>query len=236
MTVRLKNTIKRIVKHLFFRYDQVFTAQRILEKNFFPGEDFCFVQVGAHDGRSFDSLYEFNMQRNTKGLAIEPIAEYYNDLVKNYAYNQAVQTIQMAVHATSKQVTMYRVDPQKYGQVEEWKKGIASIYPDHHKRSATDSSVIIKERVKALPFMDILEENGFITPISLLQIDVEGYDYEVLKQIDFSRIHPAIIKYEYISLQEGDTTAAKKLLSDQGYYCFEDEIDVVAVDLSRVRL
>lgn len=236
MTVRLKNTIKRIVKHLFFRYDQVFKGQRILEKNFPPGEEFCFVQVGAHDGRSFDSLYDFNLQRKSKGLAIEPIAEYYNDLVKNYAYNPGVKTVQLAVHTTRKHITMYRVDPRKYNQVEEWRKGIASIYADHHKRWATNSSVMMKENVKALPLMDILEKNNFITHIDLLQIDVEGYDYEVLKQIDFSRIHPAVIKYEYIYLQEADFAAAQRLLVDQGYYCFEDEIDVVAVDLSRVRL
>jgi hypothetical protein len=73
-----------------------------------------------------------------------------------------------------------------------------------------------------------VEESGMLDA-SLLQIDVEGFDFEVLKMIDFKRFCPVIIKYEHEGLDENDQAAARKLLEDQGYEVQEIKTDTVGI-------
>ena len=49
---------------------------------------------------------------------------------------------------------------------------------------------------------------------------MEGFDYEVLKMIDFTTIKPSIIKYEFVNLSHEDQYASKALLKQYGYYLF----------------
>lgn len=53
--------------------------------------------------------------------------------------------------------------------------------------------------------------------IDLLHIDTEGYDFEILKTIDFSVIQPAVILYETKHLSPCDQQASVELLSRYGY-------------------
>ena len=68
------------------------------------------------------------------------------------------------------------------------------------------------------------------------QIDTEGFDYEVIKMIDFDRINPKMIKFENVSLSKKDNNLVNSLLVKQGYYIFKENNDTVAVDLNRIKL
>ena len=59
-------------------------------------------------------------------------------------------------------------------------------------------------------------ENG-ITRVDLLQIDTEGYDYEVLKTFPFDLGLPVVVCFEHCHLSEGDRAAALSLLVSHGY-------------------
>jgi hypothetical protein len=50
-----------------------------------------------------------------------------------------------------------------------------------------------------------------------LNIDTEGYDFEIIKLIDFSEIKPSMILYEHIHLNAMDSTQCMNLLKDKGY-------------------
>lgn len=71
---------------------------------------------------------------------------------------------------------------------------------------------------------DVLARNG-IAHIDLLHIDVEGYDFELIKQLDLSQLAPHAILYEHMHLSESDKMAAEKLLRDAGYriQCFSKD-------------
>jgi hypothetical protein len=47
-----------------------------------------------------------------------------------------------------------------------------------------------------MSFQDLIQENH-VKKIDLLQIDTEGYDYEIIKMIDFHEIKPHIIHFEH---------------------------------------
>lgn len=73
-----------------------------------------------------------------------------------------------------------------------------------------------------------------VSRIDLLQIEVEGYDCEVIKMIDFRKINPSIIKYEHASLSNNDRTEAHTILKSNGYELFnqgEDSIGVLKSEL-----
>lgn len=71
------------------------------------------------------------------------------------------------------------------------------------------------EPVTCITFDMLLARHG-LTRVDLLQIDAEGYDYEILRTIDFARVRPAVINYERVLLQH-DEPACRAMLTAAGY-------------------
>jgi uncharacterized protein YcgL (UPF0745 family) len=60
---------------------------------------------------------------------------------------------------------------------------------------------------------------------------VEGYDAEIVRQIDFDRYAPHTIIFEYRHLHEADLADVRSLLSERGYRMRTDEEDLLATTL-----
>jgi FkbM family methyltransferase len=239
--VRFTSNVLKIVKtklarKLFPSTAAHFSLKETLQKNYPPGSPFVLIQVGAHDGVSNDFLFDFLKQHKPSGIAIEPLRDVYERLVLNYAAFPGIAAVNKAVHAEQKKVTLYRVDPSRLGGLPAWASGIGSLDPAHHKRSGTATEHIVSEEAGADHLMRIVETHPLPAPADLLQIDVEGYDLEVLKQVDFNLLRPKIIRMEYINLPPDGVEEAVLLMKRHGYYCFYDDLDVIAVDLKKIRL
>ncbi len=215
---------------------KVFSSRRLLERNFPKSANFNFVQVGANDGVSFDSLYEMVVNRKSSGLVIEPIEEYFDELVHNYIEFENIVKENKAVHPTEKEFPIYKVKTEAYDKYPDWAKGIASFNPSHHKVLNIETSDIFEVLVACDHLMNIIKENVENKEIDYFQVDTEGFDYEVIKMIDFKIIKPKILKFESVSLSLEDINSVNNLLKEQGYYIFKEGNDVVAVDLKKVRL
>ncbi|HTE40569.1 MAG TPA: FkbM family methyltransferase, partial [Steroidobacteraceae bacterium] len=113
-------------------------------------------------------------------------------------------------------IELYRVMPGALAALPPWARGLASFDRNHLVKHGIPEHAIRSTRVICKPLMALLEEHGF-TDANLLQIDVEGYDAEVLRMIDFKRLRPQLIKYEHKNLRESDAQASRKLLHDAGY-------------------
>ena len=85
------------------------------------------------------------------------------------------------------------------------------------------------ESVHCWTFHQLLERHR-LDHVDLLQIDAEGYDYEILRTIDFSRLRPRFINYERVLLHE-DEPACRAMLTDAGYVLFDWSVDTLAVAL-----
>jgi FkbM family methyltransferase len=215
---------------------KVFSSRRILERNFPKSISFNFIQVGANDGVSFDSLYEIVINRKSSGLVIEPIKEYFDVLVLNYIEFENIVKENKAVHPKEKEFPIYKVKKEAYDKYPDWVKGIASFNPNHHQALNIETSDIFEVLVACDHLMNIINENVENKEIDYLQVDTEGFDYEVIKMIDFKIIKPKILKFESVSLSVEDINSVNKLLKMQDYYIFKEGNDVVAVDLKKVRL
>lgn len=219
-----------------FLKNKILSSQSILEKNFKVNSNFTFIQVGANDGISFDFLYGFVTKRKSIGVVIEPIKEYYNELKENYLNYSKIVKINKAIHPIEKQISLYKISPNSIDKYPDWVKGIASFDNEHHKRLKIKSEDIIEEIVEADNLMATIVENYNRKKVDYLQVDTEGFDYEVLKMIDFNVIKPTIIKYEYANLKIEDQKSAVLLLQAEGYYLFNEFGDTIGINLRKVKL
>jgi hypothetical protein len=65
--------------------------------------------------------------------------------------------------------------------------------------------------------------------VNLLQIDTEGYDFEIIKMVNFETLRPDVIHYEHRHLSDADRVACERLLASHGYRLHVAGVDTTAV-------
>jgi len=213
------------------RFEHTDFFEPLLHRRLRRAPDFFFVQIGANDGVFADPIRNFVTRNHVAGLAVEPLKDVHARLVTNYRDYPKVKTANVAIHPTARSLDLHRIDPAKAGEVGEWSGGIASFHEHHHQISLVPREAMIRETVPCVTLMELLEQHG-VKRVDLLQIDTEGFDSEVIKMIDFTRIKPAIIHFEH-GLPDGVMTTAQfktcaDSLIDQGYYLVMEPYDVIA--------
>lgn len=64
-------------------YSQIGQDKYVNEKIFRGVEKGFFVDIGAHDGITFNNSYFFEKYKNWNGICVEPLPEVYELLIKN---------------------------------------------------------------------------------------------------------------------------------------------------------
>ena len=220
---------------IFFKA-KILSSERILKNNFAIQTNFNFIQIGANDGVSFDFLYDFVIQRKSSGVVVEPVLDYFKELEFNYRDFTNIIKINKAVHPIDKQALIYKIAQSSLSKYPEWVKGIASFDREHHKKLKIDSQDVLCITVEADNLMNIINDNFQNKKNDYFQVDTEGFDFEVLKMLDFKIIKPSMIKYEFVNLKTEDQKKSAILLRSKGYYLFNELNDTVAIDLKEVKL
>jgi FkbM family methyltransferase len=199
----------------------------------FGGKPAVVVQIGANDGAHGDLITAL-IRRNTdwRVVFIEPLPHIFRRLTANYPPSSNYTFENIAISQERGVRTMFYVsDNIKNAQpdVPWWYDQCGSFDRNHMLKHGFDEAFIASEDVRCEPLADVLARNG-IDRIDLLYIDVEGYDFEVIKQLDVRRPQdaPKAILYEHKHLSESDKTAAEKLLSDAGYRIQRFSADTLA--------
>ena len=81
--------------------------------------------------------------------------------------------------------------------------------------------------VPALTLESLLSKHR-VERVDLLQIDTEGFDFEIIKMIDFKRFKPEIIHYENNFLNRRQKSECSRILGDQNYALLNLGIDTIA--------
>jgi hypothetical protein len=89
-------------------------------------------------------------------------------------------------------------------------------------------------RIKTVNFETVLGMIPRDSSLELLQIDAEGFDWEVIKLFPFRRAKPSIVRYEHMHLSAEARRAAASLLRGQGYTLLAEKSDTTAVIPSRI--
>lgn len=214
------------------KYNAAINIEHFLAKELVDTENFFFIQIGANDGIRADESYDFITRNNLKGIVVEPLSDMYEKLCSNYIDYPEIKKINKAIHSSEKKMSLYRIKAD--AQVPDWCHGIASFDKNHllgGKRKIPDiEKYIIEESVDCISLDELFAEND-IEEISFLQIDTEGYDYEIIKMIDFEKYKPHIIRYECCTLSKLDNQACIEMLFQNGYKFFDEGTDMIAVQV-----
>lgn len=192
-------------------------------------DDFTIVIIGANDGVSFDWLYSYLRERNehVRGIAVEPIAEYYDELCKNFSELPGIDLVHAAVTEVEGEQTMYKVKREAFQEYPSW-KGVASLDPRHHMKTQAPASMIEKEVVKGITVPHLLESAG-LGKVDYLQVDAEGYDGKILAMWPFALVPVRLIRFEHLGMTRRELNQTCDRLSAIGYRFFVDGNDIIGM-------
>ena len=112
---------------------------------------------------------------------------------------------------------MYRVQPD--APVPAWVHGLASFRRSHlsgRKFGIRNLDQFIEEAtVPCLTFATLLKRHG-IQKVTLLQIDTEGFDCQIVRMAIEAGVYPSIINYEFVHACPAERAACKRMLAEAG--------------------
>jgi FkbM family methyltransferase len=219
---RLYRAIESVVRRrLWHRRSRQFEGT--IERYAAATADFFVLQVGACDGVMADPIHKWIKKYHWHGVLVEPQKREFERLRITYRDNPYLRFENVAIAETEGLRPLYQVDDQRVEA--EWQRGVASLVA---KPQYVREDMIVTAMVPCITFTTLLDRHH-IERIDLLQIDVEGYDYELLKSFDFQRIRPRLIRYEHLHLTSSDRRACAKYLAREGYEILAMQHDTGAV-------
>jgi FkbM family methyltransferase len=164
-----------------------------LETNVFKGyKNGFYVDVGAHDGISYNNTLYFEKNNNWTGINIEPIKSVFDKLVSNRPDNI---NLNYAICNNEGETEFYCNT-----NYTEMISGIKDTFHSKHlerlerENNETGSTTeVIKVNTRKLE--TIFDENK-VSHVNYLSIDVEGAEFEVIKSINFDKVFIDVIDFE----------------------------------------
>lgn len=147
------------------------------------------IEIGAADVKKYSNSHTLIESFGWYALLFEPIKDLYLPLANFYSNNSKVQVINRAV---VKPGTPYQVEMQELSYL----STLSSIESDlPYKKLLRQSHKIMVNTIEThkIPQLIINQNYGFI----YLSIDVEGYEYQIIKNWNFSALRPHLISVEY---------------------------------------
>lgn len=202
---------------------------KIIEENL--TDNFFFVQIGSNDGKSGDPIHKYIIKHSWRGILIEPVHYLYKKLLKTYKNNKNLIFKNVAIAKEEGYKDFYRVkendeikNPFWYDQLGSFNK---EVVLKHKAQIPYFDKYFMTEKIKCITFNSLLEEYD-VENIDLLHIDTEGYDYEIIKSVDFNKFKPKMILYEHIHLSEEDKLECMNYLRSKNYSFIIHEMDTFA--------
>lgn len=196
-----------------------------------------FVQIGANDGKQRDPLRAQILACDWSGVLIEPVPFVFERLRRNYAGVDRVRLLNLAVADHDGHVALHHLAESDDPSLPRWYDALGSLRRDvvaRHRQFIPDiEDRIVTTEVPCLTPSSLVEQHE-IGPVDVVQIDTEGYDYEILRRLPMDRLEPALVIYEHHHLSSADRAAARRLLQDSGYELLEESLDTMALSVERV--
>ena len=171
------------------------------------------VDVGAHDGSSISNSKYFVEELRFKAVLIEPLPKVFQQLENHYAGFDNVTCLNMAITNSKGTQTLHIGTDGDEGMM-------SSLSIDRNawfNKMRSSSSI----KVATDTLTNILENNNFPNDFSLLLIDTEGMDYEVLCGLNFNKFLPRVIVTEEYQHNHEKHIRKYDLLLQNGYSLVE---------------
>ena len=217
------------------------------EAYFSSGKQARVIQVGANDGIMCDPLRRFlvhGTSQDIRAVLVEPIPFYCTKLRNLYADYPNITVLNVACGAVCGRAPLYFIEPSVADQMNgdgppnDWAHGQGSFDAklvkywiernrfrgDHYVRNMDnyiDSIISIDVEIIRLSDIEMSSQNDNL----LLNIDVQGFELDVIRGIDWSRPPAYIVVEDYLN----EASPIDNYLSARGYFYLCGRIDKVFV-------
>jgi len=196
-----------------------------------------FLQIGANDGEQRDPLRLFVETRRWHGVMVEPVPFVYERLRARYRGHPRVRLENSAIADRAGLLPFYHLAQAAPGEkLPRWYDALGSFRREvilKHRDMIPDlERRIVQRDVPCLTFDQLCAKHA-VERVDLLQMDTEGYDYEIIKRIDWARWRPALVIYEHHHLNPADREQCRAEFAERGYETVEESLDTIAFDLSQ---
>lgn len=209
-----------------------------------PAAPFCFLQIGANNGYQHDPIFKL-LQRypHWQGILIEPQKNIFDtELSVMYKQYGNLQLLNAAIALANGHMPIYKIAFSN----ERWATGLTSFnrktIEQHIDNGYIDrcaekqgiqppqnrTNYITTEEVKCVTF-DTLVQQYKLIHLDLLLIDTEGFDFEIIKMINFAQLKPRLIVFEHIHLLVNELDACETILKNNGYQLQKNGRDMIAL-------
>ncbi len=198
-----------------------------------------FIQVGSNDGITKDPLHEFIVSQTWEGILVEPVSYLFEKLKANYASGAGrLHFENSAIAAKNGKMNFYHLKESKNPDIPWFYNQIGSFKEDivlkHRDLIPGFDDLFIKEPVSTIKFCDLVNKYDF-QDIDLIQMDTEGYDFEIIKLIPLSELGVEIIMYEHKHLSISDYKKSISLLNEHGFFVGALAVDTLIKDTIAIK-
>jgi FkbM family methyltransferase len=191
--LRLRKRICEAMGLDFYSRPSLYDIDRQLEKYLNYGSGF-FIEAGANDGYNQSNTYYLESFKKWRGILIEGIPELYQECLEERPQARVFNCALVADDFSDSHVTMY------YGNLMSVVKG--SRKSEAGDREQIELSKQVQQnfdsyevRVPARTLTSILDECQ-VKKIDFFSLDVEGFELNVLKGLDFKKYQPKYMLIE----------------------------------------
>lgn len=187
------------------------------------GKPLKFVQVGANDGMYGDPLRSYVLNSGWTGILCEPQRDVFELLKQNYqGHSDQLIFENIAISSAVDNIELFRAPniSARQGMARLSELTVTSSDP----RTVSRQSGHPVDRLEkfSIPTMtlDALVQKHKFEQFDVLQIDVEGFDYDVLKTLSLDKYRPAVIQFEHGHLGVNQLSEAAVHLEKFGYILY----------------
>ena len=193
-----------------------------------------FVEVGSNDGEHDDHLRPLILSQPWRGLMIEPVPYVFDRLTANYGGLGRITLVNTAIADRDGELPFFHLrEATETEQVPSWWDGTGSFSREtllnHGDEIPGIEKRIVERSVPCMTFATLCAEHG-VDQLDLLLIDTEGYDWEILKQVDLAALRPRLVIYEHFHLDDETRAVCRRHLAEAGYETLEEGFDTFALD------
>ena len=161
---------------------------------------FGLVVLGAHIGIHIKD--EISKIKDSSILLVEPVPHNISAIKENLKEFKNIHLEPVAVASVRETKDFFFVKATSINKLKKhWASGIGSFNKNHllnhrTKRFLIEEDDIDKIPIKTVKFEDLIEKYS-ITEIDKILIDIEGYEYEILRDMDLKKVRINSILFEY---------------------------------------
>ena len=200
-----------------------------LEKNIFKGyKNGIFVDVGAHNGITFNNTLYFEKYNNWTGINIEPIKIVYDILLINRpnSFNLNCAICNNDGEADFLCNTGYT----------EMISGLKENFDPRHLNRLQYENMMTGSTTKVIKvntrkISSICDEQN-LSHINYLSIDVEGAEFEVIKSIDFNKVFIDVIGFE--NNYEDNSILIVNYLKNNNFIVIHKSMDIFMINKNSI--